>query len=1519
MKGKRGNRCIGLVMALSMLFSVFTQNVQAESSDTVTTVKPNVTSSDEQNYFTYTAHSGSQWNVFDSEAYIDLGDTDEQASECYYEFTFYGNAVEIFANKSSLHTKVIYSIDGEHVETVDLYQQNRSDAMSVYHKTGLSEGRHVLKAVTSKDRTGSRIVNQIAYAKVTHQPYVGTPDLGGTITDTNRQYTQAQYASVKVQDTKTAELTTWKNDKATSMLVLFSKNCSLRNVQVSASDLTNGTQTINSSNVHLSFIQYSKAYVGEFLGYGSKTREVPADNGSNRKDSMDIISRASSVDIGWNQLQPVWVEFNIPADAKDGTYRGTITATADEIETPLTFEYQIHVQNAVLPDEETYADTFDIELWQYPYSSAEYYHVTPFSEEHFNILRPIMMKYKEIGGHAITTSIVEEAWDGQTYSANEVHYPSMIKWTKNSDGTFSYDYTDFDKWISFNKELGLGDKIILYSIAPWHKSFTYWEGDTLIYEKYTVGNERYRSVWTDFFEKLISHLEEKGWFEESYVGIDERGFDAGAFDLIESVKNSKGKCLKTAGAMDSFVTKKALAMRVTDLNVGDTAAAAHPADFMQLLADREEAGLRTTLYSCTGHTPGNFALSEPMESYWSIVNAGKSDTAGFLRWSYDAWVADPLNDTTHNAFEPGDCFLVYPSEKDAENKEILSSVRLERMAEGVRDVNKLRFIEKEVPALSDEIDQLYASVTTTAKGETRYLTDAEKEKLAQEMTAFKQGVTEITKKYLSMKDSGNTFGNLAYYSFDKTEGTAICDEWGTRNASLVAGSLGSGKTGNALEVFKDQVGAEVQNLPIEENSWTVGYWVYCEASEERSSVLMSADGKYSFDTHISRTNQKAGVHVGTGTGEILTFQYEIPEYTWVHMTWTQDKINGLSLYVNGSLVQTNNWTATHDFPCPADLIGGTGFEGKIDELKIYDRVLSRKEIQESMKYEGYDSEEPPKELSLQNKLPVYQLDKDQLSVIEKDENNLLGRRYLGQPDMVMLDDETTLITVYPVGHGHGELVMQISEDAGNTWEEKTDIPDSWAHSLETPTIYKLHLSNGTTRLMLITGLPDWGTGVTDAQGHIGGWNTSYSDDGGKTWTEYKNWHEKKADSSTNYSIVAMASLIQLKDENGNDIDRWMGVYHDANFVNYKTYLTFDEDGNEQWSEPEPYLAKYRSIEKKYQMCEIGMFRSPDGKKIVGLARSQSHNNLSTLIYSEDEGKTWSKPMELPGSLSGERHKAVYDPISGRLVIFFREIQYDLNGNNRFDGDNDWMAGDWVAWVGTFDDLMDQEEGQYRILLAEDWANNRYSGDTGYTGIAVLSDGTFIVDSYGHWDKEFSQSWRGNDNSGYNVKTDLCYIIQAKFKLEDIDFQSADGTKTQLNLEIQKAPTDSSIYTEDSWSAYRRCLLAAVDLFEDENAEKNVLYTALINLRTAFLNLQKKMPAKNDPDHSQQENGIPDIKPTTNTKTEIPKEAEAVSKHPAGNVASNSVKTGDSSNYVVWIGMLSLAGILAILTRKRRTN
>lgn len=48
-----------------------------------------------------------------------------------------------------------------------------------------------------------------------------------------------------------------------------------------------------------------------------------------------------------------------------------------------------------------------------------------------------------------------------------------------------------------------------------------------------------------------------------------------------------------------------------------------------------------------------------------------------------------------------------------------------------------------------------------------------------------------------------------------------------------------------------------------------------------------------------------------------------------------------------------------------------------------------------------------KEITIHNTVPVYKLNESKLSDIDKDESNEKGRRYLGQPDMVMLDDNRT--------------------------------------------------------------------------------------------------------------------------------------------------------------------------------------------------------------------------------------------------------------------------------------------------------------------------------------------------------------------------------------------------------------------------------------------------------------------------------------------------------------------------------
>ena len=66
----------------------------------------------------------------------------------------------------------------------------------------------------------------------------------------------------------------------------------------------------------------------------------------------------------------------------------------------------------------------------------------------------------------------------------------------------------------------------------------------------------------------------------------------------------------------------------------------------------------------------------------------------------------------------------------------------------------------------------------------------------------------------------------------------------------------------------------------------------------------------------------------------------------------------------------------------------------------------------------------------------------------------------------------------------------------------------------------------------------------------------------------------------------------------------------------------------------------------------------------------------------------------------------------------------------------WYSEGWIAWVGTYDDLKNGREGQYRIKIAHTYLDAQdapaatANGDTGYCGNVVLSDGTVVTSSYG---------------------------------------------------------------------------------------------------------------------------------------------------------------------------------------------
>jgi hypothetical protein len=325
-------------------------------------------------------------------------------------------------------------------------------------------------------------------------------------------------------------------------------------------------------------------------------------------------------------------------------------------------------------------------------------------------------------------------------------------------------------------------------------------------------------------------------------------------------------------------------------------------------------------------------------------------------------------------------------------------------------------------------------------------------------------------------------------------------------------------------------------------------------------------------------------------------------------------------------------------------------------------------------------------------------------------------QYLGHVTTVLLEDGRTMIAVYPKGHGKGAIVLKRSTDGGLTWSPRMTTPENWASSLEVPTIHRvIDPKSGRKRLILFSGLYPI--------------RLSVSEDDGITWTPLApvgHWG----------GIVAMASVERLK--NGD----YAAFFHDdGRFFReggkasgiFQLYQSISTDGGLTWGEPRVIFAS-----SAVNLCEPGVVRSPGGRTLALLLRENKRVKNSHVMFSNDEAATWSEPRELPAALTGDRHTAKYAK-DGRLFVTFRDM-----------AEGPWK-GDWVAWVGTWDDIVNGRDGQYRVRLMD----NKSQWDSTYPGLEVLRDGTIVTTTYGSW-----------------TEGEPPYIVSVRLTLADLDRRAA---------------------------------------------------------------------------------------------------------------------------------------------------
>lgn len=489
----------------------------------------------------------------------------------------------------------------------------------------------------------------------------------------------------------------WRGEKIHTQLLVWS-NHAVKNIGLQISDLKDKQgHRIDKTHITTGFVKY--LLTDEFRD-GCGHRKSKDFDSSYVADIID--TKTKSVLLEKNSTQPVWISVNVPAGTVPGNYSGTITLKGDrDYHMPI----EIQVLNKILPPATKWK--YDLDLWQHPAAVSRVHNVPLWGAEHFSLMKSYYQMLAGAGQKTITASIVNEPWGHQTYD----DYPSLIKWTKKKDGSWLYDYSLFDKYVAFVMDCGIKERINCYSMVPWKIAFTYYDENTEKEAVFTdpIGTPSYNAFWRNMLVDFTKHLKQKGWFDKTYIAMDERPMDAmiAVIKLLKGVdKNWK---IALAGEYHPEIEK--------DI---DNYCIASKWNFpAAILKKREEQGKISTWYTCcTEPYPNGFTFSSPAEGAWIGWYTASKNMDGYLRWAYNSWTKNPLEDSRFITWPAGDTYMVYPGP--------LSSVRFEKLLEGAQDFEKIRQLKssykknkqtKQLMALNKalEIFEIKSLANTTAE------------------------------------------------------------------------------------------------------------------------------------------------------------------------------------------------------------------------------------------------------------------------------------------------------------------------------------------------------------------------------------------------------------------------------------------------------------------------------------------------------------------------------------------------------------------------------------------------------------------------------------------------------------------------------------------------------------------------------------------------------------------------------------------------------------------------------------
>lgn len=504
------------------------------------------------------------------------------------------------------------------------------------------------------------------------------------------------------------EKTAWRGERINAQVLVWSAD-TLQQVRFTTNDLVSARgKVLPKANITVNIVRYVVS------NYPYAAKDVHCDRTPYKDVYLmpDRFEAFNRFEVPGRTVRPVWLSIDVPQNAEAGVYTGTIEMQSEKAKTALNIK--LRVQEQTLPKPAQWKHRLD--LWQNPWVVAWHNNLEPWSEDHKILLAKHLKLYADAGGKYITTYAVHSPWADNSYMIEG----AMMEWIKQKSGAWKFDYTLFDTYVELAMKAGITDAITIYTPIPWGNRFRYLDEATgnYVYEVWTPESPQFKAFWNVFLTDLKAHLQQKGWLQKTYLGINENEMKQTLAAIRVIKEHSTDWRITYAGNWHAEL----------DTLLDDYSFLYGQEPNLQQAKVRSQRGATSTYYVCCNPpVPNNFIFSPPIEGRWISWYTAAYGYDGFLRWAYDAWTADPARDARHTLWPAGDCFLVYPGGA--------SSIRFEKLREGIVDFEKIRIVKElasksadnAVKKLVKELNEhLKKFVTERAFDESKISADVEK-------------------------------------------------------------------------------------------------------------------------------------------------------------------------------------------------------------------------------------------------------------------------------------------------------------------------------------------------------------------------------------------------------------------------------------------------------------------------------------------------------------------------------------------------------------------------------------------------------------------------------------------------------------------------------------------------------------------------------------------------------------------------------------------------------------------------